>query len=87
MTALKIALLTVGTTLFYAYVGHMVPQKITYPPVSIELSADMTTEEMVIAGEKIVGSKGTCLSCHTVGGHSEGARFPDRRQKARGHPP
>jgi cytochrome c2 len=77
LTALKIALLTVGATLFYAYVGHMVPQKITYPPESIELSADMTTEEMVVAGEKIVGGKGTCLSCHTIGSHSDGARFPD----------
>jgi len=41
--ALKMALLTVLTTAFYADVGHMVPQKITYPPESVELSADMTT--------------------------------------------
>ena len=50
-TALKVAVLTVLTTLFYTYVSHMVPQQITYPPESVELSADMSTEEMVKAGE------------------------------------
>lgn len=74
--ALKMALLTILTTLFYTYVGHMVPQKVTYPPESMELSADMTTEEMVSAGEEIVGGKGTCLTCHTIGSHEAG-RFPD----------
>ena len=49
-TVFRVALLTVGATLFYAYVGHMVPQKITYPPESVELSADMTTEQMVATG-------------------------------------
>jgi mono/diheme cytochrome c family protein len=74
--ALKMALLTILTTLFYTYVGHMVPQKVTYPPESVELSADMTTAEMVSAGEEIVGGKGTCLTCHTIGAHEAG-RFPD----------
>lgn len=75
-TALKVAVLTVLTTLFYTYVSHMVPQQITYPPESVELSADMSTEEMVKAGEEIVGGKGTCLGCHTIGSHEAG-RFPD----------
>ena len=77
INVLKVALLTVLTTLFYAYVGHMVPQKVTYPPEDVALSADMTTEEMVKAGEEIVGGKGTCLGCHTIGSHDDGARFPD----------
>ena len=74
--ALKVALLTVLATAFYTYVGHMVPQKITYPPESVELRADMTTEEMAGVGEEIVGGKGTCLGCHTIGSHEAG-RFPD----------
>jgi cytochrome c2 len=73
----RVAVLTVLATLFYAYVGHMVPQKVTYPPEDVELSEDMTTEEMVKAGEEIVGGKGTCLGCHTIGSHNEAARFPD----------
>lgn len=74
---LRVAALTILATLFYNYVGQMVPQKITYPPEDVELSADMTTEEMIKAGEEIVGGKGTCLSCHTIGSHDDGLRFPD----------
>lgn len=74
--ALKIAVLTVLATLFYTYVGHMVPQKITYPPESVELAANMTTADMVEVGREIVGGKGTCLACHTIGADTPG-RFPD----------
>ena len=77
INVLKVATLTILATLFYSYVGHMVPQKITYPPEDVELSANMTIEEMVEAGQEIVGGKGTCLSCHTIGSDDEGARFPD----------
>jgi cytochrome c2 len=75
-TTLRIAVLTVLTTVFYAYVGHMVPQTITYPPESVEMRSDMTTDDMVKAGEEIVGGKGTCLGCHTIGEDTPG-RFPD----------
>jgi mono/diheme cytochrome c family protein len=70
------AALVVVATVFYAYVGHMVPQKVTYPPEGVELRADMTTPELVAAGREIVAEKGTCLSCHTVGSKEPG-RFPD----------
>ncbi len=75
-TALRVAALTVGATVFYAYVGHMVPQQITYPPEDVELKASMTSEEMVKTGEEIVATKGTCLACHTIGSDAPG-RFPD----------
>jgi cytochrome c2 len=67
--------LTLLTTLFYWYVGQMVPQKETHPPESAEVREDMSTEEMVVAGEKISTGKGTCFLCHTMG--SEGSRAPD----------
>lgn len=72
----RMSLLTVLATAFYAYVGHLVPQKITYPPESVELRTDMTTADMIKAGEEIVAGKGTCLSCHTIGSDKPG-RFPD----------
>lgn len=75
-TPLTIAALTIFATVFYAYVSHLVPQTITYPPESVELSLDMSTGEMVRVGQEIVGGKGTCLSCHTIGA-SEAGRFPD----------
>ena len=76
MTALKIILFTILVAAFYSYVGQMVPQKETYPPEDTEIGADMTTEELVAAGEQIVAGKGTCLGCHTMSGETEG-RFPD----------
>lgn len=76
-TLLRVATLTILATLFYSYVGHMVPQKITYPPEDVEVRANMTTEEMVKAGQEIVGGKGTCMGCHTIGSHDDAARFPD----------
>ena len=74
--ALKIFLFVILVTLFYDYIGQMVPQKITYPPKTIEIKAGLSTAEMVEVGEKIMGEKGTCLSCHTVGASKPG-RFPD----------
>ena len=76
MTTFKIVLLTLLTTAFYAYVGHLVPQARTYPPQGVELRPDMTTDQLVVAGKEIVGSKGTCLTCHTIGA-AEAGRFPD----------
>ncbi len=76
-TALKIFGFAILVSLFYSYVGQTVPQKITYPPESAELSGDMSAVELAAAGEEIVGGKGTCLGCHTIGSHSESLRFPD----------
>ncbi len=76
-TALKIFAFAILVSAFYSYVGQTVPQKITYPPESAELSADMTPIELAAAGEEIVGGKGTCLGCHTIGSTSESLRFPD----------
>jgi mono/diheme cytochrome c family protein len=85
--ALIIFLFTILVTAFYSYVGQMVPQKETYPPKTLEIRPDLTTEEMVEIGQEIVGGKGTCLTCHTIGS-DQPTRFPDlenigRRAKTR----
>lgn len=76
MNALKIVLFTALVTAFFAYLGHMVPQKEVYPPKDRELRPDMTVDELVDAGREIAGGKGTCMGCHTVGSDKPG-RFPD----------
>ena len=75
-TALKIFVFTILVAAFYSYVGQMVPQKITYPPESTAIGANMSTEELIAAGEQIVAGKGTCLTCHTMG-QTGSLRFPD----------
>ncbi|NIR94958.1 MAG: hypothetical protein GWO08_15210, partial [Gammaproteobacteria bacterium] len=74
--ALIIFLFTVLVTAFYSYVGQMVPQKETYPLETLEIRSDLTSEEMVEIGKEIVGEKGTCLTCHTIG-TDQPTRFPD----------
>jgi len=77
----KHALLIFGFTIlvsaFYWYVSLWVPQKRTEPPEDIAISADISTDEMIAIGEEIVGGKGTCLTCHTMGESGTGLRFPD----------
>ncbi len=74
---LKIFVFVICVLAFYAYVGLQVPQKITYPPTSTDFAGDMTPLELAAAGEEIMGGKGTCLTCHTVGSPGDGLRFPD----------
>ena len=74
--SVRICALVVGTTLFYAYVGQMVPQKEVYPPQEVVLKADMTPAELAAAGREIMDGKGLCFTCHTVGKKGT-LRFPD----------
>jgi hypothetical protein len=73
---IKIAALVLGTCAFYSYVGQLVPQKEVQPPAEVAISADITTQEMIVIGEEIAQGKGLCLTCHTVG-KSGSLRFPD----------
>ncbi len=75
-TTVKIFLFTLGVTLFYTYVGHMVPQKEFHPPKTMEFRSDLTPVELAEIGRQIVAGKGTCLTCHTIGADRPG-RFPD----------
>jgi len=74
---IKIALLVVGTTALYTYIGQLVPQKQVLPPQVIEISKTATSEELVDIGKGIAEGKGLCRTCHTVGESRAGMRFPD----------
>jgi mono/diheme cytochrome c family protein len=74
--SLRIAGLAIATTAFYTYVGQLVPQKEVYPPAEVQISKDMSPDEMRRVGKEIMEGKGLCFTCHTVG--KKGAlRFPD----------
>jgi len=72
----RLGALVVGTTLFYAYVGQMVPQKQVLPPVEVEIKKDIGTTEMVKVGRELAEGKGLCFTCHTIGKKGM-LRFPD----------
>jgi hypothetical protein len=73
---LNVLLVVVGSSLFYTYVGQLVPQKQLLPPAEVAIAADLTTEQMVKVGLEVVEQKGLCLTCHTIG-KSGTLRFPD----------
>jgi mono/diheme cytochrome c family protein len=73
---LRILGLTVATTAFYTLVGQLVPQKEVHPPKEAELKKDMTSDQIVKAGQEIFEGKGLCTTCHTLG-QSGALRFPD----------
>ncbi|MGD9765321.1 MAG: cytochrome c family protein [Candidatus Binatia bacterium] len=73
---LNVVAVVLGATLFYTYVGQLVPQKQLKPPPKIEISAEMPPAELAKIGDKLAHDKGLCLTCHTVG--SAGPhRYPD----------
>lgn len=70
----QIGVLVGATTLFYTYIGQLVPQKEVHPPAAVELAADMKPEDLARVGREIAEGKGLCLTCHTG---KLGARCPD----------
>ena len=70
---LKLAALVVGTTVFYTYMGQLVPQKEVHPPPErTDISNDVTPDELAQIGKEIAGGKGQCLICHTIGQSGSG---------------
>lgn len=74
--SVNIVVLAVATTAFYTLVGQLVPQKEVPAPEVMEISKDISTEEMIEIGKGIAQGKGICLTCHTIG-RSGALRFPD----------
>jgi Cytochrome c len=74
---LNVVAVVVGSTLFYTYVGQLVPQKELLPPPKIEISQEMTPVELAKIGDEIAHGKGMCLTCHTIGKKEGPYRYPD----------
>ncbi len=74
---LNVVGVVVGATLFYTYIGQLVPQKEIQPPAVIAIDADMTPAQLAAIGAKIANDKGMCLTCHTIGAPPGPHRFPD----------
>jgi len=74
---LNVVLVVLGATLFYTYVGQLVPQKELQPPPKVEITSEMTPAQLAKIGDSIAHDKGLCLTCHTVGKKEGPFRFPD----------
>src|SRR3989454_11716811 len=67
------ALFVMGT---YTYYANSIPQIQSKPPAELSLEGgNVTTAQLVKAGEEIFHTKGTCEICHRIG--QKGTRAPD----------
>jgi mono/diheme cytochrome c family protein len=67
------ALLVMGA---YTYIANSIPQIQSTPPKELSLEGgNVTTEQLVKAGDEIFKGKGTCQICHAIG--QKGTRAPD----------
>ena len=73
----RVGALVLASTLFYTYVGQMVPQKEVLPPQETVIAANLTTADMVMVGQQVMNGKGLCFTCHTLGKTEGPFRFPD----------
>lgn len=72
-TNLAVAFVVLGTLGVYTAVANMIPQVESDVPEELVLSADVSPEELVAAGEILfAGSGGGCTACHGLG-----TRAPD----------
>src|SRR2546428_11126282 len=67
------ALVVMGS---YTYYANSIPQIQSKPPAELSLEGgNVTTAQLVKAGEEIFHTKGTCEICHRIG--QKGTRAPD----------
>lgn len=69
---LKIFATVVGTLAVYTMVANVIPQVESEVPEAVEVSADLSTEELVAMGEELFHGAGGCEACHGLG-----TRAPD----------
>jgi mono/diheme cytochrome c family protein len=66
-TNLKIGGVVVGTILFFTLLANAIPQVQSEVPHELVLSADVTPEELVAAGDQLYHGSGACVACHGTG--------------------
>lgn len=81
-TNLKIIVVVVLTLAAYTLVANMIPQIESEVPEQLDLSGDVTADQLVAAGERIYNGAGGCVACHGLGTRapnlltSEGGKGP-----------
>lgn len=74
-TNLKILGLTIAVLAFYTMIANIIPQLESEVPEELDLTAGVTPEALIAAGEKIYQSAGGCAACHGLG-----TRAPNLRE-------
>jgi mono/diheme cytochrome c family protein len=66
-TNLKVLGVVLGTLALYTLIANKIPQVQSEVPRALTLSADVTPEQLVQAGEQVFTGIGGCTTCHGLG--------------------
>jgi mono/diheme cytochrome c family protein len=66
-TNLKIIGIVLGTLALYTLIANKIPQVQSEVPQTLTLGANVTSEQLVAAGEKVFNGIGGCTTCHGLG--------------------
>jgi len=66
-TNAKIVGIVLGTLALYTLIANKIPQVQSEVPQALSLGANVTSEQLVAAGEKVFNGIGGCTTCHGLG--------------------
>jgi len=66
-TNLKVIGVVLGTLALYTLIANKIPQIQSEVPQSLSFGANVTTEQLVAAGDKLFNGAGGCTACHGLG--------------------
>src|SRR5207249_11285859 len=66
-TNLKVVAIVLGTLALYTLIANKIPQVQSEVPQALTLGTNVTSEQLVAAGEKVFTGIGGCATCHGLG--------------------
>src|SRR5947207_11148390 len=66
-TNLKVVGIVLGTLALYTLIANKIPQVQSEVPQALSLGANVTSEQLVAAGERVFNGIGGCPTCHGLG--------------------
>jgi mono/diheme cytochrome c family protein len=67
LTNLKVVGVTLAVVGFYTLVARAIPQLESDVPADLALGVEVTSDELVAAGERVFNGAGGCTACHGLG--------------------
>ncbi len=83
-TNLRIVLVVLGTLALYTLIANKIPQVQSEVPQTLTLGPNVTSEQLVAAGEKVYNGAGGCTTCHGLGTRAPNLLTDEKGQGAIG---
>ncbi|MDO8666536.1 MAG: cytochrome c, partial [Gemmatimonadales bacterium] len=79
-TNLTIVGLVIGVLALYTLVANSIPQIQSEVPQAVDLSGDVSPQQLAAAGERIFNGAGGCTACHGLGTRAPNLLTDERGQ-------